>query len=153
MELSAARSLMAETKTVYLQRKQDVAIAKLTNPKTCLHAGPFLRFSDACRLFVAAKLKQLYRERKTRRNSDDAVILRTELANCRSFYQTLLKKRRSAEPIRPVQPVQPQPVQQKRQSIERNRRCRAAARGRRDVFVKKVAEHQRRFLLRHQQSE
>lgn len=150
MELSAARSLMVETKTEHLQRKQDVAIAKLTNPKTCLHAGSFLRFSDACQLFVAAKLKQLYRERKSRRNSDDAVILRTELANCRSFYQTLLKKRRSAEPIRPVQP---QPVQQKRQSIERNRRCRAAARGRRDAFVKKVAEHQRRFLLRRQQSE
>lgn len=148
MELSTARRLMVVSRMKYFLQKHEVAVANLTNPNVCLHAGSFIRYSDACRFFVVIKLKQLHRERQSRRNSDDAVILRTELANSRSFYQTLLRKRRS------VEPVQRQPVQRQRRSIERLRgQSRAAARGRRDVFMNKAAEHQRRFLLRRQQIE
>ena len=149
MELSIARRLMVVRRMQHFHLKHEVAIAKLTNPVICLHAGSFLRFRDACELFVAAKLKHLFREKKLRHTTDDAVILRTELANCRTFYRTLLTKRRSVEPVQP----QPQPVQQQRQSIERIRRCRASARGRRNAFVKKVSEHQLRFIQRRQQSE
>ena len=151
MDIYAARRLMVVNRMMHFHQKHVVAIAKLTNPNVCLHAGSFLRYKDACQHFVVAKLKNLFKEKKLRHASDDAAILRTELANCRTFYRTLLRKRMRSEAPR-VQP-QPQPVQQQRQSIERNRRCRAAARGRRDAFVKKVAEHQRRFLLRRQQSE
>jgi hypothetical protein len=104
-------------------------------------------------VFLAEKLKQLYKEKKSRRTSDDPSLLRSELANCMTFYRILLRKRRSAEPDQPQPQPQPQPVQQQRRRTERIIRTRAAARGRRDVFMKKVSEHQRRFLLRHQQTE
>lgn len=146
MELYAARRLMVVSRMKYFHQKHEVAVANLTNPNVCLHAGSFIRYSDACRLFIVAKLKQLHRERQSRRNSDDAVILRTELANCRSFYRTLLRKRRFENP------VQHQPVQRQMQRL-RILRTRAAARGRRDAFMKKMTEHQRRFILRRQQLE
>jgi hypothetical protein len=151
MELSVARRIMIVTRLAYFKQKHEVAIARLINPNFCLHAGSFIRFRYACEVFLAEKLKQLYKEKKSRRTSDDPALLRSELANSTTFYRILVMKRRSAEPVQP-QP-QPQPVQQQRRRTERIIRTRAAARGRRDVFMKKVAEHQRRFLLRHQQTE
>ena len=111
-----------------------VAIAKLANPKVCLHAGSFIRYREACQHFVVAKLKNQFNERKRKRSEEPVQ------------RQPVQRQPVQRQPVQ-RQPVQRQPVQQPHYLR------RAAARGRRDAFMKKVVEHQRRFDLRHQQIE
>lgn len=149
MELSAARRLMVVSRMYHFHQKHVVSIAKLTNPRVCSHAGSFLRYRDACKLFAASKLKQLYLEKKSRRTSGDAVILRTELESCRTFYRTLLMKRRNEETTH----VQPQNRPRRNIEGERIHRRRVSAKERRQTFMEKVAEHLQRFHIRRTKKE
>lgn len=148
MDLYAARRLMVVNRMMHFHQKHVVEIAKLTNPNVCLHAGSFLRYKDACQHFVVAKLKNLFKEKKLRQASDDAAILRTELANCRTFYRTLLRKRMRSEA--PRNQPQPQPTVLQRVQRLRIQQKRTTARQRRDAFFLKAADHQRRSILRRQ---
>ena len=90
MEISAARRLMVVRRMQFFHRKHEVAIAKLTNPKVCLHTGPFLRFREACQHFCGAQAP--LPGKKSKRTSDDPAVLRTELVDSITFYRTLLRK-------------------------------------------------------------
>lgn len=60
MKISTARDIMLSKKEMLVQRQNEVAIQQVSNPSVRLHAGPQLRYNEACQRFVVLHLEQIF---------------------------------------------------------------------------------------------
>jgi hypothetical protein len=58
MEIITARFIREMQKEILMERQTEIAVRQIETPNVILHAGPRIRYNDACRRFVALHLER-----------------------------------------------------------------------------------------------